>query len=119
MIAISDDLMAHDVILDPHSYYHELRDADPVHWNERWGGWILTSYNDVVQVLRDAAHFSSDRMAFLENELSEQQRCDYAPIFKVLSKWIVFRDPPMHTKLRLLLNPHFTPRGLSNAIGQW
>lgn len=112
MLAISDDLMAHDVIVDPHSYYHELREADPVHWNDRWGGWILTRYADVVQVLRNSAQFSSDRMAFLENELTEKQRCDYAPIFKVLSKWIVFRDPPMHTKLRLLLNPHFTPRAI-------
>jgi len=112
MTTISDDLMAHEVILDPHSYYHELRETDPVHWNERWGGWVLTKYDDVVQVLRDSVHFSSDRMAFLDKELSTEQRDSYAPIFKVLSKWIVFRDPPMHTKLRLLLNPHFTPRAI-------
>lgn len=112
MTTISDDLMAHDVIVDPHSYYHELRETDPVHWNERWGGWVLTKYDDVVQVLRDSTHFSSDRMAFLDKELNAEQRESYAPIFKVLSKWIVFRDPPMHTKLRLLLNPHFTPRAI-------
>ncbi|MCC6723428.1 MAG: cytochrome P450 [Saprospiraceae bacterium] len=112
MTTISDDLMAHDVILDPHSYYHEIRETDPVHWNERWGGWVLTKYDDVVQVLRDSTHFSSDRMAFLDKELTNEQRDAYAPIFKVLSKWIVFRDPPMHTKLRLLLNPHFTPRAI-------
>lgn len=106
---IHDDLMAIDVINDPHSYYRNLRDSDPIHWNVRWGGWVLTRYNDVVEVLRDSERFSSDRMGYLAKELSQEEQEAIAPIFKVLSKWMVFRDPPMHTTLRMLLNKHFTP----------
>lgn len=109
MTDVSDDLMALEVIIDPHSYYRQLREADPVHWNERWGGWVLTRYTDVVQVLRDSQRFSSDRMAYLARELSQEDRERYSPIFKVLSRWMVFRDPPFHTQLRLLLNNRFTP----------
>lgn len=83
-----------------------------MHWNARWGGWILTRYDDVVQVLRDADRFSSDRMAFLAAELSESDRQRFAPIFDILSQWIVFRDAPDHTRLRRLLNDRFTPRAV-------
>ncbi len=57
MSLLLDDLMAPEVINDPHAYYHQLRESDPVHYNERWGGWILTGYDDVVEVLRDAQRF--------------------------------------------------------------
>lgn len=106
---LSDDLMAPEVIADPYSYYRVLRETDPVHWNERWPGWIVTRYADVVRVLRDSQRFSSDRMAYLSQELSESERERFSPIFDVLSQWMVFRDPPDHTRLRLLLNSLFTP----------
>lgn len=110
MTKIHDDLMAAEVVNDPHTYYRALREAEPIHFNEKWGGWVLTEYDDVVQVLRDQYRFSSDRMGFLAKELSEEQKGGYAPIFEVLSRWFVFADPPFHTRLRLLLNPLFTPK---------
>lgn len=110
-----DDLMAPQAIVDPHTYYRQLREHDPVHWNERWGGWVLTGYEDVVAVLRDTERFSSDRMAYLENEIGADERKLYQPIFEVLSRWMVFIDPPDHTRLRRLLNTSFTPR----AVGQY
>ncbi|MCP3902527.1 MAG: cytochrome P450 [Planctomycetes bacterium] len=112
MSLVIDDLMAPDVIADPHAYYRELRETDPVHWNERWGGWVLTRYEDVVRVLRDSKRFSSDRMGFLARELDSHERNEIAPIFDVLSKWMVFADPPDHTRLRILLNRHLTPKSV-------
>ncbi len=110
MTMIHDDLMTPEVINDPHTYYRALRETEPIHYNEKWGGWVLTNYDDVVQVLRDQYRFSSDRMGFLAKELSEEQKGGYAPIFEVLSRWFVFAAPPFHTRLRLLLNPLFTPK---------
>ena len=106
---LSDDLMAPEVIADPHAYYKRLRTNDPIHWNERWGGWVLTDYNNVVEVLRDSLNFSSDRMGFLAKELTQEEQESIAPIFRILQYWMVFRDPPQHTALRMLLNKHFTP----------
>ena len=112
MTVLCDDLMSPDTIADPHGYYRQLRETEPVHWNELWGGWILTRYDDVVEVLRDAERFSSDRMAYLAGELSEKDCCRFAPIFDVMSQWLVFRDPPDHTRIRRLLNTRFTPRAV-------
>ena len=108
-LLLNDDLMTPEVIFDPHTYYRHLRENESVHWNDRWKGWVLTGYKEVVDVLRDPDHFSSDRMGYLENELTEQEREEIQPIFKVLKYWMVFRDPPSHTVLRMLLNKLFTP----------
>jgi cytochrome P450 len=106
---LSDDLMAPEVIRNPHAYYRRLREVEPVHWNAKWGGWVLTRYDDVVKALRDSQRLSADRMGFLANEIDAGKRAQLEPIFRVLSRWMVFADPPLHTKLRLLLNPLFTP----------
>ena len=116
--SVSDNLMAREVIHDPHHYYQQLRDADPVHWNDRWGGWVVTRYDDVVRILRDADSFSADRMGFLERELSEEEREPITPIFDVLSSWMVFADPPLHTELRSLVNRQFTPRAIDGYRSQ-
>ena len=54
MATIHDDLMAPAVIVDPHTYYRGLREAAPIHYNQKWGGWVLTRYDDVVQVLKES-----------------------------------------------------------------
>lgn len=112
MTMVLDDLMAAETIADPHRYYHELRSFEPVHWNQRWGGWVITSYAGVLAVLRDGDNFSADRMAYLETELDASERHAYEPIFSVLSRWMVFIDPPDHTRIRRLLNARFTPRAV-------
>ena len=111
-MTVSDDLMATEVIHDPHTYYHQLRSEDPIHWNDRWGGWVVTRYDDVVKILRDAQAFSADRMAFLARELPDDQMETIRPIFEVLSSWMVFADPPLHTRLRSLVNRQFTPKAV-------
>ena len=118
MEQLSDDLMSPAVVHDPHSYYHQLRDADPVHWNDRWGGWVITRYEDAIKVPRNADAFSADRMGFLERELSDEDRETITPIFDVLSSWMVFTDPPLHTQLRSLVNRQFTPKEVERYRGQ-
>ena len=80
-----------------------------MHWNERWGGWLILRYDDVVKVFRDHETFSSDRMASLMLELNPQEQEHFALLIKYFSKWLVFTDPPYHTRVRLLINKAFTP----------
>jgi cytochrome P450 len=108
-MSAQDNLLAPDVLHDPYAYFAHLRDADPVHWNERWGGWLILRYEDVVQVFRDHETFSSDRMASLMLELNPQEQEHFSLLIKYFSKWLVFTDPPYHTRVRLLINKAFTP----------
>ena len=109
MMSAQDNLLAPDVLYDPYAYFANLRQTDPVHWNDRWGGWLILRYDDVVKVFRDHETFSSDRMASLMLELDAQEQEHFSLLIKYFSKWLVFTDPPYHTRVRLLINKAFTP----------
>jgi cytochrome P450 len=99
-VAISDDLLAPGVVSDPHPYFHRLRAEDPVHWNEMHRSWLLTRYDDVESAFRDR-RLSADRiLPHVEAKLDETERATMEPALRVLSGWMVFRDPPEHTRLR-------------------
>lgn len=114
-LQINEDLLCPEAIEDPYAYFGRLRALDPVHWNPLWQGWIVTRYQDVVAVLHDAARFSSNRMAYLDAHASAEKRQALEHYFAMLSRWLVFIDPPDHTRLRLLLQKaSFTPRQLAS-----
>lgn len=106
---VHDNLSAPEVIADPYPYFHQLRAEDPVHWNPKWGGWILTRYDDVQFAFQDR-RLSADRMTPFMKGLPPNEAEELQPSFRIFSKWMVFTDPPTHTRLRLLVNKAFTPR---------
>ena len=56
-------------------------------------------YEDVVQVFRDHATFSSDSMASLMLELNPQEQEHFSLLIKYFSKWLVFTDPPYNVRI--------------------
>ncbi len=97
---------------NPFPAYARLREHDPVHWCERLGGWVATAYRDVKFILGDA-RFSADRITPFMNGLSTARREAYARLGSSLSHWIVFNDPPRHTRLRGLQNKAFVPQRMT------
>jgi cholest-4-en-3-one 26-monooxygenase len=67
------------------------------------GFWAITRYQDVVDVSRDSATYSSERMSALFNDPTEES-------LQSLRLMMLNMDPPRHTKLRGLVNKGFTPR---------
>jgi cytochrome P450 len=99
-----------EVIADPYPVFRRLQAADPVHWSEILGGWVLTRYDDVRAGLHDS-RLSSDRITpFLEH--SERGRPEVQELGQLVGRWAVFTDPPTHTRLRQLMNTAFTPRAV-------
>lgn len=96
---------------DPFPVFRRLRLEDPVHRSEAVGGWVLTRYADVQNVLRDA-RLSSDRITPFFDNLDPEQRTATRELGDFLRKWAVFSDPPQHTRLRALFNKAFTSRAI-------
>jgi cytochrome P450 len=112
-LQINEDLLCSESLDDPYAYFGRLRDLDPMHWNPLWQGWIVTRHQDVVAVLLDHMRFSSNRMAYLDAHASAEKRQSLEAYFAMLSRWLVFIDPPDHTRLRhLMQRASFTPRQL-------
>ena len=99
----------------PHDYLRRLRREAPVCWHEKpgpevraiskldTGYWLLTKYQDVVDVSRNPRLFSSHAgTCFLMDPAPEA--------LPGLQAQLVNMDPPGHVKYRRLVQRGFTPR---------
>src|SRR6184192_326840 len=86
------------VLADPFGVYRRLRDEDPAHWSPRLKAWVLTRYDDVKRVCLDS-RMSSDRLRPFFATLPSAEAARMAELIRVLTLWMVFRDPPEHTRL--------------------
>ncbi len=106
---IDDNLLCTEAVRDPYSYFARVRDLDPVYWNSRHRAWVLTRYSDVARELRSQALTAERITPFVPSVSRSSQSDELAATFKILEDWIVFRDPPEHTRLRRLVARAFTP----------
>jgi cytochrome P450 len=83
----------------PYALFKHLRETEPVHWSPNLSGWIVTSYELATEVLTDRT-FSADRFTPFQKHLPEDKRATAAEVLRWFSQWMVFRDPPDHTRLR-------------------
>jgi len=88
---------------DPYPYYHRYRAEDPIHWagapdHNGAGIWFLFRYMEVMAALRNPLLVRDPKI----------QPPD--PLGNALASWMLFRNPPDHTRLRLLVNKAFTRR---------
>jgi len=97
---------AEDFLRDPFPLFRSLREADPVHWSPRLKAWVLTRYDDCRSVLLDR-EISSDRLRPYFATLPGLEAARIADIIRYLTHWMVFRDPPEHTRLRKLTSKVF------------
>ena len=101
-------------VADPFSVYGRLRDQDPAHWSPSLKAWVLTRYDDVKRVCLDL-RMSSDRLRPFFAALPPPEAARMAELIRILTLWMVFRDPPDHTRLRRLASRVFHVRSI-NAL---
>lgn len=99
------------VLADPFPLYRRLRDEDPAHWSPRLKAWVLTRYEDVKRACLDSA-MSSDRLRPFFATLPGAEATRVAELARYLTLWMVFRDPPEHTRLRRLAAKVFHVRSI-------
>lgn len=89
-----------ETLRNPHSIFARLRNEDPVHWSEPMSGWIVTGYDDATEILTDSEVFSAERLTSVRKHLPNTAQDAASEILRWLNHWMVFRDPPDHTRLR-------------------
>jgi len=109
---IDDDMLGGERLADPYPYFADVLEREPVRWNEKHRAWFIHKHADVLWALRNPA-FSSDRVRPVEARLSVEQREVRKPTYDVLRHWMVFLDPPEHTRLRKLVMPAFSPKSVA------
>jgi pimeloyl-[acyl-carrier protein] synthase len=91
------------MIVNPYPTYVRLREVGPVYLDPP-GHWIVSRYADVQRVLRDP-HFGREGIGE-----TLQRVFGAGPIYESFTRWMLFLNPPDHTRLRTLVSKAFTPR---------
>jgi cytochrome P450 len=99
-----------EVRVDPYPFYEQLREHDPVHWDEELGFWVFTRYSDIDSLYTDERFSRAQGLMRGFDRLSESERQLVQPVYHSFSKTVFYADPPYHTHLRGLMNHAFTPR---------
>ena len=99
---------------NPFPEFARLRAEEPAHWSPAMKAWIVTRYADVKQVSLNNKQISADRLMPFFKTNPEYQKGTIDSLVRYLTHWMVFRDPPDHTRLRRLFNKAFTPTAVEN-----
>ena len=108
-LSIDENLMCDEAVRDPYSYFRRLREHDPVHWNPRHRAWIVTPHAEISKSLRSQGLTAERITPFTEAISRASESDDVDSTFAILKDWVVFRDPPEHTRLRKLVSRAFAP----------
>lgn len=93
-----------DMLRNPHAIFAALRGEDPVHWSDPMQAWIVTRYDLAGDVLIDAETYSAERLGSVRKHLPAPVQDIATQILRWLGHWMVFQDPPDHTRLRRHMN---------------
>lgn len=103
-----------DYFVNPYPVYRKLHEESPIFWSDIARAWIVTPFDEVEKGLDgDDVFNQSERMTKASSHLSTEQLATLPHILTNLSNWIVFKDPPSHTRLRRLISKSFTPRSIA------
>ncbi|MFC0557565.1 cytochrome P450 [Halalkalibacter alkalisediminis] len=91
---------------DPYHFYDALRASNPISKGTllKYPGWYVTGYDEAVAILKDSR--------FLTRSPLPQTRKKYKNLKTIQKDMLLFKNPPNHTRLRMLVGKAFTPRVL-------
>jgi len=99
-------LLDPEVLANPYPLFKRLRETDPVHWDPFLHAWVVTRYEEVLNVMLKC---SADRAPTPEQLQAMGMVEELQPIAQVMVKQMLFMDAPAHTRLRALCAVAFTP----------
>ncbi|MCM3782701.1 cytochrome P450 [Neobacillus mesonae] len=100
---------------NPYPFYQRMLSEHPVvYLEERWM-WIVSKYEYVQSILKSPNMIRERQRLMTEQELSELPPPRYQNIQELVKDWMLFRDPPEHTRLRSHVAYAFTPKTLESS----
>ncbi|MGC2477393.1 MAG: cytochrome P450, partial [Candidatus Sulfotelmatobacter sp.] len=99
-----------DVLQDPYPTYAHLHEEGPLHYVDvggKWAVWAVFSHAECSAIAKDP-RLSAKRAKQMLLSLPLSKQAEFSQLAHYLSLWLIFMDPPEHTRLRKLLNKGFS-----------
>jgi cytochrome P450 len=103
-------LFTDEFVQNPYPEYHRLLEEGPLHFLDvggGWGVWAVFSHADCSAVAKDP-RFSVKRTSGMLFTLPAERQGEFQELVRMLGLWMIFIDPPEHTRMRKLMNKGFS-----------
>ena len=97
-------------VQDPYPAYAFLHAASPVFFWENYGLWCLAGYDDVNRTFRDRRFGRERPGGYVAHVSASGDRSHLADFDRVEASSMLELEPPVHTRLRALVNRAFVSR---------
>jgi len=105
-------LFTDEFVQDPYPTYRRLLEEGPLHFVDvgggMWGIWAVFSHAVCSAVAKDP-RLSAKRIDRMLVTLPMDRQGEFNELVRMLGMWMIFIDPPEHTRMRKLMNKGFTP----------
>ena len=109
-----------EILQDPYPTYARLHEEGPLHYldvGSKWAVWSIVSHAECSSIAKDP-RLSAKRAQQLLALLPISRQPEFTELARMLSLWMIFMDPPEHTRLRKLLNKGFSPAAIEGLRPQ-
>src|ERR1700677_4483594 len=109
-----------EILQDPYPIYARLHEEGPLHYvdvGSKWAVWSIFSHAESSSIAKDP-RLSAKRAQQQLLALPLSRQAEFSELARMLGLWLIFMDPPEHTRLRKLLNRGFSPAAVEGLRPQ-
>ena len=113
-------LFTDEILRDPYPAYARLHEEGPLHYLDvdgKWALWSIVSHAECSSAAKDP-RLSAKRSQQMILSLPLSNQSEFSELARMLGLWLIFMDPPEHTRLRKLLNKGFSPAAIEGLRPQ-
>jgi cytochrome P450 len=107
--SVKKAVFSDETLQDPYPAYARLHEEGPLHLVEvgKWAVWSIFSHAECAAIAKDP-RLSAKRAKQMLLPLPISRQSEFSELARMLGLWLIFMDPPEHTRLRKLLNKGFS-----------
>jgi cytochrome P450 len=109
-----------EILQNPYPTYARLHEEGPLHYvdvGSKWAVWSIFSHAECSSIAKDP-RLSAKRAQQQLLALPLSRQAEFSELARMLGLWLIFMDPPEHTRLRKLLNKGFSPAAVEGLRPQ-
>jgi cytochrome P450 len=113
-------LFTDEILQDPYPAYARMHEEGPLHYLDvdgKWALWSIVSHTECSSAAKDP-RLSAKRSQQMILSLPLSSQSEFSELARMLGLWLIFMDPPEHTRLRKLLNKGFSPAAIEGLRPQ-
>jgi cytochrome P450 len=114
MVPATKAVFSDEILQNPYPTYARLLEEGPIHYvdvGSKWPVWSVFTHAECSALAKDP-RCSAKRARQMLLPLPFSRQAEFSDLARMMGLWLIFMDPPEHSRLRKLLNKGFSAAAL-------